>query len=318
MLERHVVMQRTRSPGFQWWLKNVNEERISSEKLKIKHPYWFSSGLYQLQTNIFSNPRCQASASVFWRTKKVQIWFWECYFSAICLLWDARIPSRQSVGSEKAGGNKEICLFLLVVSNAYQEYLLWKALGPLWSVWTSTGSTHLHQQCWYLRGGDRPWLGGSISLVSVPWRDGEALFPSHNALPKAAATLLNFTNWCVVREGGIAALARFHKFQVQIEDSSLTGFSHPHPICLEVEGRWVDASTDCSVPHLAWKLFWSLLKEGPDQSELCVFSGVLWDKGWSEVDTFIPGGFIPLLLRGGTGNDYQRGLKSDQRCIPTD
>lgn len=127
MLETHVVMQRTRSPGFQWWLKNVNEEKISSEKLKIKHPYWFFSGPYQLQTNISSNPRCQASASVFWRTKKVQIWFWECYFSAICLLWDAQIPSSQSVGSEKTGGNKEICLFLLMASKAYQEYLLWKA-----------------------------------------------------------------------------------------------------------------------------------------------------------------------------------------------
>lgn len=173
-----------------------------------------------------------------------------------------------------------------------------KPRGPLWSVWTSTGSTHLQQQCWCLQRSHHPWLGGSISLVSVPWRYGEALLPSYNALPKAATTLLNFTNWRVVREGGIAALTRFHKFQVQIEDSSLTGFSHPLPICLEVEGRWVDVSTDCSVPHLAWKLFWSLLKEGPDQSELCVFSGVLWDKGWSEVDIFIPGGVYPSATVG--------------------
>lgn len=35
--------------------------------------------------------------------------------------------------------------------------------------------------------------------------------------------------------------------------------------------------------------FWSLLKKGPDQSELWVLSRVLWDKGWPEVEIFVPG-----------------------------
>lgn len=50
-------------------------------------------------------------------------------------------------------------------------------------------------------------------------------------------------------------------------------------------------------------MFWSLLKEEPDPDGLCVFSGVLGDKGWFEVDIFIPGVFVLLLPWGGTGDD---------------
>lgn len=75
---------------------------------------------------------------------------------------------------------------------------------------------------------------------------------------------------------------------------------------------WI-ASSQTSV-----ETFWSLLKEGADQSELWAFLGVLWDRAWPEVEIFITGVFILPPLRGGTGNGYQRGLKLDQRCIPSD
>ena len=65
--------------------------------------------------------------------------------------------------------------------------------------------------------------------------------------------------------------------------------------------------------------FWSLLKENPDQSELCVLSRVFWDKGWPKVDSFILGVLYSSAPVGRKcGNGYQRGLTFDQRDIPSD
>lgn len=95
-------------------------------------------------------------------------------------------------------------------------------------------------------------LGGSSFLLSIPWHYGEAPFPSYNASPKAAPALLKLHE---VPRGAASLLGLRHANPGCALGIPLAGFGHPHLICLEVEGRWVDASTDHSVPNLARKLF---------------------------------------------------------------